>query len=107
DFRSKGKAQAPYEKMREVADEVAQAVAKAHQGVKFQDWVSLAAARKELVLAVRKPNEEQLAYARGVLAKPDSEKPYHPLEKNYANRVLQLHESPDEVSVPLQAFRIG
>jgi hypothetical protein len=107
DFRSKSKAQPPYEKMREVADEVAQAVAKAHQDVKFQDWVSLAAARKELVLAVRKPNEEQLAYARNVLAKPDSEKPYHPLEKNYANRVLQLHESPDEVSVPLQAFRIG
>ncbi|MEO6808334.1 MAG: neutral/alkaline non-lysosomal ceramidase N-terminal domain-containing protein [Isosphaeraceae bacterium] len=104
---TKAKAHAPYEKMREVADEVARAVVKAHQDVKFQDWVPLSAAHKELVLAVRKPNEEQLAYARAVLAKPDSEKPKHPLEKNYANRAVQLYGSPDEVSIPLQAFRIG
>ena len=97
----------PYQKMREVADEVAEAVYRAHQKIEFRDWVPLAAARRELVLGVRKPTEEQLAYVRQILAKPEDAKPYHIHERVYAQRALQLHESPDEVSVPLQAFRIG
>lgn len=97
----------PYEKMRQVAETVSQAVHKAHRNVEFRDRVELAAVQEELTLAVRKPSDEQVAYARKVLAKPDDAKPYHRHEKTYANRVLQLHESPDEVSVVLQAFRIG
>jgi neutral ceramidase len=96
-----------YQKMREVADEVAQAVASAHATIKFRNWVPLAAAKRELSLKVRKPNEQQLAYVRAVLAKPEDAKPYHPLERIYAQRVLLLHDSPDEVSIMLQAFRIG
>lgn len=107
DFRKKDEKRPPYGKIREVADEVARAVAGAHQGVAFRDWVPLAAARRELVLAVRKPTEEQLAYVRQVLAKPEGAKPYHNLEQVYARRALQLHESPDEVSVPLQVIGIG
>jgi len=97
----------PYEKMRQVADVVARAVHQAHQKIEFHDWVKLAAAQEELKLAVRKPTDEQLAYARKILAKPEDAKPYHRREKVYAQRVLQLHDSPDEVSVMLQAFRIG
>jgi hypothetical protein len=97
----------PYEKMRQVAEVVAQAVYEAHQKIEFHDWVPLAAAQEELTLAVRKPTEEQLAYAREVLAKPEDAKPYHKRERTYAERALQLHESPDEVSIMLQAFRIG
>jgi len=93
--------------MRQVADLVAKAVYKVHRKIKFHNWVKLGAMQKELTLAVRKPTEEQLAYAREILAKPDDAKPYHKREKVYARRTLQLHESPDEVSVILQAFRIG
>ena len=106
-FREKGESKAPYQKMREVADEVSKAVARAHAKIEFRDGVTLAAARKELVLAVRKPDEEQLAYVRQILAQPEDAKPYHVHEREYARRALQLHDSPDEVSVPLQAFRIG
>ncbi len=106
-FREKGETKAPYQKMREVADEVSKAVARAHAKIEFRDGVTLAAARKELVLAVRKPSEEQLAYVRRILAQPEDAKPYHVHEREYARRALQLHESPDEVSVPLQTFRIG
>jgi neutral ceramidase len=98
---------APYEKMRQVADLVADAVVKAHGEVEFHDWVRLSAMRKELTLAARKPTTEQLDYARKILAKPEDAKPYHRREKVYANRTLGMHESPDEVSVVLQAFRIG
>lgn len=98
---------APYEKMRQVADLVAKAVYKAHQKVDFHDWVQLGAMQKELTLAVRKPTEEQIAYARRMLEKPDDAKPYHKREKVYARRTLQMHESPAKVSVILQTFRIG
>ncbi|MFQ6035337.1 MAG: neutral/alkaline non-lysosomal ceramidase N-terminal domain-containing protein [Sedimentisphaerales bacterium] len=97
----------PYEKMKQVADIVARAVYKAHQQIKFHDWVKLGAMQRELTLAVRKPTKEQLAYARRILAKPDDAKPYHKREKIYARRTLQMDESPDEVCVILQAFRVG
>jgi neutral ceramidase len=106
-FRKKAERQAPYQKLREVAEEVADAVARVHSKIEFRDWVPLSGAQKELVLAVRKPTEEQLAYVRQLLAKPESTKPYHPLERVYAQRVLQLSDSPDHVSIVLQAFRIG
>jgi len=98
---------ASYEKMRQVADLVAKAVYKAHQKVEFHDWVQLNVMQKELTLAVRKPTEEQIAYAHRMLEKPDDAKPYHRHEKVYARRTLQMHESPEEVSVILQTFRIG
>jgi neutral ceramidase len=97
----------PYERMRHVADLVAQAVYKTHQETEFHDWVKLAAAQEGLTLAVRKPSDEQLAHARQILAKPEDADPYHKDEKSYAQRVLKLHEWPDEIAVPLQAFRIG
>ncbi|MFH1716647.1 MAG: neutral/alkaline non-lysosomal ceramidase N-terminal domain-containing protein [Planctomycetota bacterium] len=98
---------APYEKMREVADLVARAVYEAHKKVEFHDWVRLGAGQEELTLAVRKPTEEQLAYARKIMDKPEDAKPYHRHEKVYAGRTMQMHESPDEVSVVLQTFRVG
>ncbi len=97
----------PYAKMRQVADLVAQKVFDAHQKIEFHDWVPLAARQRELTLAVRKPTQEQIDYARKILAKPEDAKPYHVREENYAHRVLSLAESPDEISAILQAFRIG
>lgn len=97
----------PYEKMNQVADVVAKAVYEAHQKIEFHDWVKLAAAKEELSLAVRKPTEEQIAYAKKIEAKPDDAEVYHRHEKNYAQKVLRLAESPPEVQVMLQAFRVG
>jgi hypothetical protein len=98
---------APYEKMRQVADLVAQAVHRAHQQVEFHDSVRLGAIRKEQTLAVRIPTEQQIDYARKILDKSEDAKPHHKREKVYARRTLAMHESPDEVSVVLQTFRIG
>lgn len=107
DFRAKGQSKAPYQKMREVADEVADAVFKAHQSIEFRDWVELGAAQRELTLGVRKPTEAERDYALKVLAKPADAKPSGPHERAYADRVLLLHDSPPEVQVPLQTFRLG
>ncbi|HEU5147708.1 MAG TPA: hypothetical protein VFT90_13370, partial [Chryseosolibacter sp.] len=51
---------------------------------------------------------EMVAKAREVVARPDTVKPIHPLEKIYANRLLQMEaEWPDEVEILLQAVRVG
>ncbi len=98
---------APYEKMRLVADLVAQAVAQAQQQIVFHDGVRLDARQQELVLAVRKPTPEQLAYARKILEKPENAPKHHARERVYAERVPKLAEAPDQISIVLQAFRIG
>ncbi|HUG93787.1 MAG TPA: neutral/alkaline non-lysosomal ceramidase N-terminal domain-containing protein [Planctomycetaceae bacterium] len=107
DFRTRRGRRAPYEKMREVADRVAKAVHAAHASVEFHDRVPLDARVTELTLAVRKPTDEQLAWARQTLDKPPDAPVWHAREKNYAQRVLLQHASPDEIAVPLQALRIG
>ena len=106
-FRDRGPRRRPYEKIREVAHRVAAAVHEAHEQVEFRDWVPLGAAQQELTLQVRKPTEEQLSYLRRILEDPENAPKWHSREEIYARRVLQLHESPDEVSVLLQAVRIG
>lgn len=98
---------APYEKMRQVSNLAAKAVYEANQKVRFKDWVKLDAMQNELVLAVRKPTDEQIAYAQKILEKPDDTRPYHKHEKTYARRSLQMHDSPANVSLILQTFRIG
>ncbi|MFB0556172.1 MAG: neutral/alkaline non-lysosomal ceramidase N-terminal domain-containing protein [Phycisphaerae bacterium] len=97
----------PYAKMTQVANLIAQSVHCAHQQIKFHDWVELDVRQRELSLAVRKPNEEQLTYARKILDKPEDAPKYHRRERVYAKRVLDLKKSPDKIFVVLQTFRIG
>lgn len=107
DFRSPGERKEPFEKMREVAEEVAQAVHGAHQSIEFRDRVTLGVEAEELTLAARVPSEEQLSYARDVLDRPEDAEPYHPRERTYAERVLRAADGPEEVTILLQAIRIG
>ena len=97
----------PYAKMRQVADLVAQAVDRARRRITLHDWVPLDARQQELTLAVRKPTEEQLTYARRILAKPEDAPKHHPRERVYAERVLGLADTPGQASVLLQVFRLG
>lgn len=106
-FRVRPERRAPYEQMRRVANDVAAAVYDAHREITFHEWVPLGAAADELTLAVRKPTAEQLAYFKKILEKPEDAEPWHRHERTYADRVLKLHESPAEVRIVLQMFRIG
>jgi len=91
-FSQPGKRMQAYEKMTQVADLVAKRVADAYKGVKYQTWVPLGSASADLTLKVRKP---------------DDAPQHHRYERNYASRVQGLLEGPDEVTVKLQALRIG
>lgn len=107
-FRGPVQPYAPYEKMRIVANDVAQEVFTVYKGLKHNDWVRLQAAHSELTLNVRQPTPDMIAFAENVLARPDDVKPGHRLEEHYANSTLRMQkEWPDQIDIVLQAFRIG
>ena len=98
----------PYEKIKAVANDLAQEVLRVHKALQHQDWVPLNAAASDLELAVRRPTPEMVKWAEGVLAKPKDATPLHRLEQPYAERVMAAQKAkPDTVQAFIQAFRIG
>ena len=106
-FRKSSKRMKSYEKMTQVADLVASRVAEAYKKIKYKTWVPLGIASSELTLRIRKPDAEMQAYIKQVMAKPEDAPQHHRYERNYAGRVQKLLEGPDEMTVLLQAVRIG
>ncbi len=106
-FRGPSQKYAPYEKMKVVANDLANEVMRVHKTIKYKEWVSLNAAMDELPLKVRKPDQKMIDYAKMILEKPETEKPYHRHERNYAERTLLALDWPDYIGIPLQVFRIG
>lgn len=106
-FREKSGRREFYEKMQEVAKQVASKVYEAHGSVKFYDWVPVAAAATELTLKVRKPTPKMLNYFDSIKSKIESDPKGHRREKIYASRVQDLKNGPDSIIVPLQVLKIG
>ena len=98
---------APYEKMTLVATSLAEKVAAAEKSAEWKTSVALDARLEELVLKTRRPSPDLVERAKGILARPKDVKPAHSKEVAYAERTLKLADAPDEVSVPIQALRIG
>jgi len=96
----------PYEQIRLVADDCAQAVLKRYRELEWHEQASLGMRQRELELGVRKPTPAQLEHARKVLAGPQRADKF-PHERNYAAKAIQQLESPDTVRVILQVLRIG
>lgn len=107
DFRAKRPALPPFEQMHRVAELIAAAVHRAQQGTEHHASVTLDARFEELPLQSRRPTPDMVARAREVLARPAGGPGWHPLEKVYANRVLQRDAAPAAVTVPVQVLRIG
>lgn len=108
DASGPGNTKTPYAKMQVVADDLARETLRVYKTLRFHDWVQLRGVQQELTLEVRQPTPEMLAYAKKILAKPDTEAPFHRYEKAYALRLQQLKaEWPQKIDVPLQVFRIG
>ena len=107
DFRDSGEKYEPYEKMNQVAELVAKRVKEAHDQIKLYDWVPLSSVVRELKLQFLKPDEIMQKYMGEVLAKSKTSPQYHQYERYYAERIQRLLTGPDEVTVPLQAVRVG
>lgn len=97
----------PYAKIDQVARELADALK--DRFPKFRDLgdVTLAAATRELTLQTRRPTDAEADAARAKLAKPEDAPRVHPLERVYANRVLELRDAPPTETVLIQALRVG
>jgi hypothetical protein len=96
----------PYEQSRLVADRVARAAFAAYKTIRHRDWVSLAAAEKDIELAVRRPSAADVAAARAIIAKAKGGV-LRTLPEVYARETVLLAKYPEKVPVRLQALRVG
>jgi hypothetical protein len=101
-----GKSYAPFEWMKLSARSLAADTLKSIATIEHRSDVTLAMEESELTLAVRRPDEERLKWAQGVLANPSAELP-HRWSKVYAQEALHLSKYPETVTIKLQAIRIG
>lgn len=98
--------QPPMEQIRFVAADVAASALAAHQRIEWHDWVPLAMRETEIELGVRRPNDDDVAFAKKVLSEA-GEPPYNDRRAIYALETLDLANYPATVRVKLQAIRIG
>src|SRR5690606_3891302 len=76
--------------------------------LEYKDWVKLDARYEELALQPRRPTREMVDYAKKIQARPPGSKQlWHSAEVLYAKRVLLADQAPEQLRVPIQAFRIG
>ena len=107
DFKTKGgKKYAPYARMEEVGTNIAQKVAHAMGSFQYEPVVRVRSAESTIQVRTRRPDRERLAWAREVLANPNTKYGHH-WTRNYAQEAVYLNEWPKTVPVKLQAFRIG
>jgi hypothetical protein len=107
DFTKSGEKYAAYERMREVANDVANATFKAYQALQWRDTAALGAAFRDMEIGFRHPTPEQLERAKGVLAKIKPGAKPNTLEEIYADRTLRVNDYPQRGNIPLQALRVG
>ena len=105
--RPPDKARAPYEKMRAIANDLADEVVRVRRTTTHREWVALKAVTAELALRTRKPDAELLAWAKQIVARPAGAPKKHSLEVTYAQRTLLAAEAPEITNVILQTFRVG
>lgn len=95
-----------FPRMQEVGEGIAREVQRVSQRIEYRPWVELAAVTSELVLGVRKPDPERLAWANEMagtikagarLTRPQV----------YAREAQFLADYPATRTVMIQAFRIG
>ena len=96
----------PYQRMRQVADGVAEEVARICRGMDHRESARLAMRETELELGVRRPGADRLAWARKLAALAEGKKNLTRPEI-YARETLLLSEYPATVKLKLQALRIG
>ena len=96
----------PYKHMHMVANTLAADVYKVILGIEYKDWVSLASFQKEISLGVRRPDDKEVKRAQDIVSKAKGPEMIS-TEEVYARETLFMKDYPEEVTIILQAFRIG
>lgn len=101
---------ARYEKMREVADDVAREVIRVEKSIQYQNWVPLGAAAERVTLKRRRPSLAQVRRARELLKNATPKKQQ---DRNFSRRVtfarraIEASEWPETEDAFVQVLRIG
>ncbi len=108
DYRETRRTQPPYEQIRRVAADVGGEVARVLDALTpaYRTNVVLRAASIELPLRIRKPSPAELERARGIVNGRDR-LALRTWTEFYAREQLILANYPDQLSLPLQVFRVG
>ena len=109
DYANYGKQRryAPYEKMCEVAEDVAQEVLRVRKSIRHRDWAKLGAVQSDVRLKRRRPSPELIARCRKVLANPQPDSKECGRQATFARRALDAAEWPATTDAIAQTFRIG
>lgn len=101
---------ARYEKMQEVAEDVAREVARVEKTLQYRDWVELGAAAEMVTLKRRRPTPLQLQRAREIVeaATPEAEQ-HRDFSRQliFARRAIQAAAWPETADAFVQTLRIG
>ncbi|MCJ7491997.1 MAG: neutral/alkaline non-lysosomal ceramidase N-terminal domain-containing protein [Dehalococcoidia bacterium] len=95
-----------YAKMATMAEVLAAEAVKVCRQAAHRDIVPLVMRQSEIQLAVRRPTDARLEWARAAMSKPLT-KGYHRWRSIYAREALLLSQSPPTVRLQLQALGIG
>jgi hypothetical protein len=107
-FRKARPKQEPYQQMKYVAHDVAAKVhAALNQKLFYRDHVTLDARYREPLIGVRRPSKEEVEWAKKTVEEKKPEGKKADLPYIYAQRTLRMAEHPEQLKIPLQAFRVG
>ena len=107
-FRNRRPPREPFEQIRLVAANVADAAYLAYRDAKHLADVPLAMTQREITLKFRKPDADLIARSKKYLAtKGEANKELPNLAKAYAFRVIGLANGPDTLEAIIQVIRIG
>ncbi len=106
DFKGPRQRCAPWARMREVANDVADEAFRLYKQIKYRDDTQIDACATDLQLGVRRPDAQRIEWARGVL-REDTDPARLTRPEIYASEALQLAKFPERVPVQVQAIRIG
>jgi len=105
-FRQPYERKAPYEQINYVADGVAAEALKVYERIEHRTWVPLGAVESELTFGVRKPSADEVAEAKEIVAAAEGPV-MRSLQEVYARETLLIDKYDDEVTLTVQALRIG
>ena len=105
DFSKPRASKEPFEQARHVASELTDVAVGAYEKIEHVAGAEVAMEQSELSLAHRKPSRSLLNRSRRLLENPPESVTAR--QVIYAQRAVALHDGPENVSVILQAIRIG
>ncbi|HVX13983.1 MAG TPA: hypothetical protein VHC22_22555 [Pirellulales bacterium] len=106
-FRQPRPPAGPYVQMRVVANDVAKKVAEGVRGASYSRDATLDARFREPMIGWRRPDEEQMAWAKKTIEANPPMPGKADLPLIYAQRAVRLAEYPETMPMPLQVLRIG